>query len=260
MPETVQLHCDAGIATIRLADPARGNALGPELTEALAAAVDAVAARDDVRVLRLTGTGPTFCVGGDIRHMNAHAHRLPEAIAAGLAPLNAIIRTLHALPMPVVATVNGSLGGGGIGLALAGDLVVATRSARLRGGYTGIALVPDVGTSFFVCRRAGVARAKRILFLNETLDSATCLDWGLYDFVHDDESFESQSCALLETLANGPTQSLIRTKQLLESADDASLAQQLARETEAMVAVAGGDEFREGFSAFLEKRAPHFRR
>lgn len=259
MAELVQLQCDDGIATIRLADAAHGNALGPEMSEALAQAVEDVAARGDVRVLRLTGTGASFCVGGDIRGMHAHADRLPEAIAAGLGPLNAAIQKLHDLPMPVVSTVNGSLGGGGIGLALTADLVVATRSAKLRGGYTAIGLVPDVGTSALLPRRVGEARARRILFLNEMLGSATCLDWGIYDFVYDDDTFETRSTALVEALANGATDALIRTKQLLRSAPQPSLTAQLARERDAMVAVTGGDEFLEGFSAFLEKRPPRFR-
>lgn len=258
MSKPVQLRYEAGIATLQLTDPARGNALGPELTDALGAAVDAVAERDDVRVLRVTGTGPTFCVGGDIRNMHAHADQLSAMLGPGLDALNALIRSIAELPMPVVTTINGSLGGGGVGLALAADLVVASRSAKLRGGYSAIGLVPDVGTSYFLARRVGAARAKRLLFLNEALDSSTCLDWGLYDFVYDDASFEDQSHALLETLARSATQALTRTKQLIDAAHGATLTQQLASEKAGMLAAAEGNEFREGFAAFLEKRTPQF--
>lgn len=256
--EPVVLEIDNGVCRLTLNHPESGNALGEHLGQALLQAVDSLRDREEIRVILLTGTGNTFCVGGDIKNSLSRFETLPEDIDRSLTSLHPMIMTLATLPVPVVSALNGSLGGGGIGLALSADLVVSTESTKLRGGYSGIGLTPDLGTSWFLKRRAGAARAKRILFLNESLPAQVCYDWGVFDAVYPDAAFGDEVEVLVHQLATGPASSLSKIKALVDEADRDDLQEQLNREREVMVAAARGEEVREGVSAFLEKRTPLF--
>jgi len=258
MSEPVLANVDRGVARIELNQPERGNALGTDLAEALCEAVSRVAARSDIRAVLLTGRGKAFCVGGDINRFRSDLSDLPASLGRSLSRLNATIAELADLPVPVVTAVNGPLGGGGIGLALCGDIVLAADTAKLRGGYTGIGLTPDVGSSLLLVQRVGLPRAKRILFLNEPLDAATCQAWGLFDEVHPEAQLRDRAEALVEQLRRSATGAIGRAKRLLHQAWRSSMDEQLAAERRGMMASGGSAEAREGVTAFLEKRAPDF--
>lgn len=260
MNKSVLLEVTDGIARIHLNLPERGNAIGPSLTEDLIGVAEQVAALEGLRAVLLTGEGETFCVGGDIKDSMADVDRFADGLGASLDGLNAMIQKLAGLPVPVVCAVNGPMGGGGIGLALCADLVLASETAKLRGGYTAIGLTPDLGTSLFLVQRVGLARAKRILFLNEPVDAATCLAWGIFDEVHPADQLAERVESVLRSLAMGATAAIGQTKGLLEAAWRASLQEQLAAERSAMIKAAKGEEAKEGITAFLEKRKPVFER
>ncbi|MBA1148182.1 enoyl-CoA hydratase/isomerase family protein [Ectothiorhodospiraceae bacterium WFHF3C12] len=259
LTEAVLFSVKDGIGRIELNRPEQGNAIGAELGDGLCEVVQAAAAAPDLRVLILSGRGEAFCVGGDIKRSMADIDALPRTLADSLARLNAMVSQLVELPVPVIAAVNGPLGGGGIGLALAADLVIAADTAKLRGGYTAIGLTPDVGVSALLLRRAGMARAKRILFLNESLKAETCLEWGLFDEVVPAGALEERVTALAGRLASAATGAIGRTKALLHAAENQGLDAQLAAERRAMAASGAGAEAREGIKAFQEKREPAFK-
>ncbi|MCC5859989.1 MAG: enoyl-CoA hydratase/isomerase family protein [Ectothiorhodospiraceae bacterium] len=258
MNEAVKLQVRDGVATVLLNRPEAGNAIDDTLGNGLIRAVEQLEKDEDIRAVVLTGSGNTFCVGGDMKASLSDFDRLPAILAASLADLNRMISRLARLPVPVLAAVNGPLGGGGIALALAADLVMASSTAKLRGGYTGIGLCPDVGTSWFLTRRLGVGKAKRVLFLNESLDAETCREWGLFDFVHPPERFPAEVEAMARRLADGATGALALTKRLLDGASENSLEAQLAAERDGMILAGHGAEVREGVTAFLEKRVPRY--
>lgn len=259
MTEAVLFSISDGIGRIELNRPEQGNAIGAELGDALCEAVQAAASAPDLRVLILTGRGDAFCVGGDVKRSMADLEALPRTLADSLTRLNAMVAQLAELPVPVVAAVNGPLGGGGIGLALAADLVIAADTAKLRGGYTAIGLTPDVGVSSLLPRRVGVARAKRILFLNESMKPDTCLDWGLFDEVVPARDIQERVATLVGELAGAATGAIGRTKALIHDAEHHGLDAQLAAERRAIAAAGAGAEAREGIKAFQEKREPTFR-
>src|SRR5699024_8503739 len=126
-----------GIARITLNRPGRRNALGPDMVVQLLTALEHVLAAEEVRVLFITGVGISFCVGGDIEYFIAAGGSLTEGIGEQLAQVNANILKLAELPIPIVCAVNGSVGGGGIGVALWADIVWASSGARLGGGWAG---------------------------------------------------------------------------------------------------------------------------
>lgn len=257
MSDQVLCNIQDGIATITLHRPGNGNAIDLALGKAFAAAVDRVAANKSVRALLLRGSGDAFCVGGDIAEMQ-QTNDLAGFFASAIATLHAAVHKLAALPVPVVTAINGAVAGGGIGLALCGDIALASESMKLRGGYSAIGLTPDLGASWYLTRRAGPARAKSILFLNKPLSAHQCLDIGLVDAVFPDEKLAAEAQALVQRLAGSATLSLQRIKKLVDGVAARSLQEHLNLELSYMIASASTKDARAGIRAFMEKREPGF--
>lgn len=258
MSSAVLLDRHDGVAVITLNRPERANVLDLELSAALIAAVDAVAEDRSVRAVLLQARGRQFCAGGDITDFVRAGDGIAELLDTHIPPLHRAIERLATLPVPVVSALNGPIGGGGIGLALSADIVLAATSMKLRGGYSAIGLTPDVGSSWFLARRVGTARAKEIFFTNEPLSAERCLALGIVSAVWPDAELGERAAALAAQLARGATGALGRTKQLVDAAPGRTLAEHLAQEHRAMVASGRSAEAREGVAAFAEKRAPVF--
>lgn len=258
MSRSVSYEVTEGVARIGLDRPDQGNALDVAMKDALTAAAERVRKDPAVRAVLLAAAGKAFCVGGDIGAMKAAGPHLPEWIEAMAGALGEVVLAFARLPVPVVSAVQGPVAGGGIGLALCADAVLAAEGMRLRGGYTGIGLTPDLGSSWFLARRAGPARAKEILFQNRALTARECLAWGIVDAVHPDLLLAAEAEALARRLADGATLALGRAKALVDGAIDRTLEDHLALEKESMIASARSADGREGVAAFLEKRAPRF--
>jgi 2-(1,2-epoxy-1,2-dihydrophenyl)acetyl-CoA isomerase len=254
----VLLDLDQGVARIVLNRPDQANAIDSTLGHAFAAVVDRVAADPTLRAVLLTGKGRMFCGGGDITEMKANAGALAQLMNRWVTSLHAAVLKIAALPIPVVCALNGPFAGGGVGLALCGDIVIAAESAKLRGGYTAIGLTPDMGTSFFLTRRAGPARAKELLLLNRSLSARECLEWGLVNAVYSDELLATEATALARRLANGATASFGRIKRLVDGAGGRSLDDHLDAERDCMMLSARTQDAQEGIAAFIEKRAARF--
>jgi 2-(1,2-epoxy-1,2-dihydrophenyl)acetyl-CoA isomerase len=247
-----------GTATLTLNRPDKGNAIDLGLGQALAAAIDCAAAQPGLSVLLIQAAGKAFCVGGDIGEMQRAAD-LPGFLAPAIASLHAAVQKLAALPAPIVTVVQGAVGGGGIGLALCGDFVLAGEAMKLRGGYSAIGLTPDLGASWYLARRAGAAKAKNILFLNDVLDAYACLRAGVVDAVYPDHELVEAGRVLAARLATSATLSLQRIAKLVDGAAGRTLQQQLDLERDYMVASAATADGSEGVRAFTEKRGPVFR-
>lgn len=260
MHPPVLLQIEDAVARLTLNRPDQGNVLDDAMAAAFIAAVRQLAesqARGALRAVLFSARGPHFCAGGDIRGF-ATTEDLAALVYRGVPPLHDAIHALSQLQVPVVTAVQGSLGGGGIGLALCGDIVLASTSMKLRGGYAAIGLSPDVGVSWALTRLVGPMRAKHILFTNRTLSAADCLAAGLVAELHADDALMPAAEALVQSLAQGSRRSLATIKSLVDQAASNSLHQQLALEHLAMVASAAGPDPHEGVRAFLEKRPPRF--
>lgn len=258
MSDEVLVRIDDALATIVLNRPHAGNAIDDALGAAFIRAVDTIADSPGIRAILITGAGDKFCVGGDIGSMKSAGAQLAANMEKNLQPLHDAILKLARMPLPIVSAINGPLGGGGISLALCADIVLAAQSMKLRGGYSAIGLTPDLGASWFLAQRAGVAPAKRILFLNRALDADQCLACGIVDEIHPDARLADEARMLARQLAAGATLSLGRIKQLLDGKSTRTLEQQLALEHDFMIASGRSDDSREGLAAFLDKRPPRF--
>lgn len=259
MSTPLTLEFDHGLAILTFNNPSRGNVLDLAMARAFASAIEKVAEDNSVRALLITAQGKQYCVGGDVNSMADTSRPLLDTLRELLEPVHVAMALMAKFRFPVVCAINGAVGGGGIGLALCGDIVLAAESMKLRGGYSALGLTPDVGGSWFVTRRAGAARAREIYLTNRPLSSQQCLRIGLVDAVHPDAELHDAALKLAKQLAQGPAEAQARIKSLISHAHHHTLEQHLDAERDAMYASGESDDGREGVLAFMEKRAPNFK-
>jgi len=254
VPE-VELSRDAGVLTLTLNRPDVLNAVNQAMHAMLAAALKE--ARDpDVRVVVVTGAGRGFCVGQDLTEFRESPGDIGGRLRAGYHPN---ILALRSLEKPVVAAVNGPAAGAGLSLACACDIRIAAESASFVPAFIGIGLVPDSGSSYFVSRLLGPARAFEWMTQNTKLSAADAKEWGLVSEVVPDEALEERSAELARSYAAAPTRGIGMTKRLFDRAATATLEEQLELEAQLQTAATRSEDFAEGVAAFLEKRPPTFR-
>jgi 2-(1,2-epoxy-1,2-dihydrophenyl)acetyl-CoA isomerase len=247
-------HGPAAVATITIARPERLNALSGRTVDELRGAVEE-AGRSGARCLLLTGEGRGFSSGADL----AGGGGLPEDAGAALEKhFNPLIEALFALPIPVVAAVNGAAAGAGCSLALAADIVIAARSAYFLQAFVNIGLIPDAGATWLLPRLAGRARAMEMMMLGERIPAEKAMEWGLIARIVDDERLETEAVALATRLAHGPTVALGLIRKLAREADGLALSEALAAERHAQREAGETDDFRGAVMAFLGKSQPRF--
>jgi 2-(1,2-epoxy-1,2-dihydrophenyl)acetyl-CoA isomerase len=169
-----------------------------------------------------------------------------------------LVRAIVSAPKPVLAAVNGVAAGAGASVALACDHRVAADNAKLILAFIKVGLVPDSGAIWFLTRMLGRVRTYQLAATGDPVDAATAKEWGLFDEVVPADRFESTWRATAERLAAGPTHAYALTKELLLSAGELSLDEQLSREVAAQTEAGRSADHMEGIKAFFEKRPPKF--
>ena len=247
---------EGAVALLTLNNPAQYNALGMELLRDFAAALEQAIADPAVRVILLTGAGKGFCSGAQF---GGDTFSRGEAVGALMRQsVNPLIERLHCSPKPVVTAVNGAAAGAGVGVALAGDVVFAARSARFILSFARLGAVLDGGTSQFLQRCIGAARARVLALTGDPLPAQTAADWGLVWQCVDDERLMDEARAMARRLAEGPPLAQAMIKQQLDAAWTTALDATLEGEAVAQSRAFVTQDLREGASAFVEKRAPRF--
>ena len=247
---------EGAVALLTLNNPAQYNALGMELLRDFAAALEQAIADPAVRVILLTGAGKGFCsgaqFGGDTFSQGA-------AIGALMRQsVNPLIERLRRSPKPVVTAVNGAAAGAGVGVALAGDVVFAARSTRFILSFAKLGAVLDGGTSEFLQRSIGAARARVLALTGDPLPAQTAADWGLVWQCVDDERLLDEARAMAQRLAEGAPLAQAMIKQQLDAAWNTALDATLEGEAVAQSRAFVTQDLKEGATAFVEKRAPRF--
>jgi 2-(1,2-epoxy-1,2-dihydrophenyl)acetyl-CoA isomerase len=255
---TIHLEIRDQIAHLTLARPDAANTLNLQFGREFLAAAFAIEAATAVRAVLVTGQGKNFCFGGDLKGMVASGADIGAYLRELTTNLHAGIALLARLDAPVVAVVNGTAAGAGLGLVLASDLAIAARSAKFAPAYTGVGLTPDAGCTFLLPRAVGYKRAMELFLTNRVLDAEQALDWGLVNQVVEDENLAAHAAALAARLAAGPVGAFGAVKRLLADAVPGFEAQ-LARESRSISRRGMTAEGSEGIAAFLDKRAPTFR-
>jgi enoyl-CoA hydratase len=244
-----------GVLRLTLNRPEVFNALTGEMADEVAAVIEGATARDDVRVIVLTGTGAAFSTGADISGTDAH-----EGFdVTALDRANRIIRAIVGVDKPVVAAVNGVAAGVGCSAALASDVIVATESASFLLAFARIGLMPDGGATATVAASIGRARAMRMALLAEPLSAREAYDAGLVTHVAGDEDFAATVERIVSRLAAGPPLAYAASKKAINAATLHQLDEALERERTGQTLLLRTADVAEGMGAFGEKRKPVFR-
>lgn len=255
----VEVAFDGAVATVTLMRPDQANSLTNAAKDALLAGLRAVSADPGVRAVVLTGSGRAFCAGQDLaehaRALESDPDHSFDTVAAHYSP---IVKTLASMPKPVLAAINGTCAGAGIGFALACDIRVAAAGSRFAPAFTGIGLTADSGLSLTLARAVGWSRAMGLLLLGDVIDAGEALRIGLVHEVAEPEDFASRVIDLASRLAGGPTQAFAAVKEAMWAATDTGLDGVLRLEGSLQQRLAGTADHRGAVAAFLEKRRPEF--
>jgi 2-(1,2-epoxy-1,2-dihydrophenyl)acetyl-CoA isomerase len=252
----VQVETRGAVALVTLNRPESGNALNLQVAMDLLAAAMTCARNAAVRAVVLSGAGRHFCFGGDLRAFGTHAPG-DDYVRELTTYLHAAISQFVRMDAPVIAAVNGTAAGAGVGLVAMADLALCAHSSKFNLAYTQAGLTPDAGTTFLLPRTLGLKRSMELLLLNRSLTSEEALEWGLVNEVVPDEQLLLRALETAEKLAQGANGAFGATKRLIAHSIGA-LESQMVLESETIARHAVGPEGREGVSAFLEKRKPRF--
>lgn len=255
--ETILFSCEDGVARLTLNRPDRLNSFNVRMHTEVADAVGHIEADPGVRVLVLTGAGRGFCAGQDLSERDVKAGPLDLGVATGTY-YNPLIRRLAALPLPVICAVNGVAAGAGVNIAIACDIVVARKSAKFVQAFSAIGLVPDAGGTWSLPHLVGQARALAFTLTGATLSADKAAEWGLIWQAIDDAQFETEVEQLVTQLANAPTRGLAAAKRAIRGAWNSNLDQQLDLERDLQRECGRTEDYKEGVSAFKERRSPRF--
>jgi 2-(1,2-epoxy-1,2-dihydrophenyl)acetyl-CoA isomerase len=252
----IDLSISEGIATIRLNRPEVFHSLNTAMTQALQAALDTCEADEAVRAVLLTAEGNAFCAGQDLKEtLGEKGKSIPELVEKNYNP---IVTKIKELSKPVVAAVNGIAAGAGANIALACDIVVAKESATFIQAFSKIGLIPDCGGTYYLPRLVGLQRAAALMMTGDKITATEAVEIGMIYKAYPDADFDKEVSSLLHKLAAMPTKALHYTKQLLNVSYHSTLREQLTHEANYQEQAANTTDFKEGVSAFIEKRNPVF--
>ncbi|NNF42223.1 MAG: 2-(1,2-epoxy-1,2-dihydrophenyl)acetyl-CoA isomerase [Phycisphaerales bacterium] len=260
-PETILTSLEDHVLTITLNRPDTYNAFSDQLSRELLATLKDAGRNRDARVLVITGAGKAFSSGQDLaelkeRYVPGHEPHLGKDLDKRYNP---IIRAICAMEKPVIAAVNGVAAGAGCSLALACDLRLASEKASFVEVFVNVGLVPDSGSSFFLPRLIGHARAMELCCTGRPVDAAEALTLGIVNRVVPPDELAAAATKMATKLAAMPARALALTKRLLVQSATNSLEEQLTAERFAQETAGRTADHTEGVLAFLEKRKPAFR-
>lgn len=257
--QTLTFAIEEPLARLTLNRPDRLNSFSNAMHVELRDVLTELETSTTARCLLVTGAGRAFCAGADLsQRQPTDGGTRPDLGRSIEENYNPLIRRLRALAIPTIAAVNGLAAGAGMSLALTCDIVIAARSAYFLQAFCNIGLIPDAGSTYFLPRLIGSARAAGMTMLGEKLPAETAAAWGLIWKCVDDDRLMMEAEALAKRLAAGPTKTLALIKDTLNRSLSNDLDAQLAAERDAQREAGLSDDFAEGVRAFLEKRPARF--
>lgn len=256
MYEYLKFEKEVGVATITLNRPDVYNALNNEITFELQDALKACRKDDDVRVVVLTGEGKAFCSGQDLKASSKEPDRsFSDSIHKRYNP---IIQRIRKMPKPVICRLNGVAAGAGCSFALACDLIVAAESAKLIEVFVNIGLVLDSGSSYFLPRLVGSAKAFELATMGTRVSGKEAEAMGLVNKCVADEELDEAVKTYTDFYAKAPTKAVGMMKKMLNKSQNATLTEMLEYEAHMQDIAGSTHDYSEGIQAFLEKRKPKF--
>ncbi|MCX7543768.1 enoyl-CoA hydratase-related protein [Marinicella gelatinilytica] len=257
--KTIELSLDASVARIYLNRPDKLNAFNNQMHEELQSVLDVISQRDDIRCVFLSGRGRGFCAGQDLaqrQSVDGKPLDLGNTLDQGF---NRTIRLLKRVKAPIICGVNGVAAGAGANLALNCDIVVAKYSARFIQSFSSIGLIPDCNGTWILPKLVGMARAKAITLMATPVEAEQAEQWGMIYAAVRDEAFDDWVEARIKELSNRPTKALYHIKALMDESNTSEFDAHLELERNAQRLCGLSHDFKEGVSAFNEKRPPQFK-
>jgi 2-(1,2-epoxy-1,2-dihydrophenyl)acetyl-CoA isomerase len=255
---SIELKIENNVAWISLNRPEVFNSFNREMAFLLQETLDNCANDTNVRAIVITGNGKAFCAGQDLKEVTD-----PE-LNPGFRKIleehyNPIIKKIRSIEKPIIAAVNGVAAGAGANIALACDVVVATESTSFIQAFSKIGLIPDSAGTFFLPRLIGFQKASALMMLGDKVTAQDALQMGMIFKIYPTGLFEEEVMSLASTLAQMPTKAIGLTKRLLNQSMTNNLEQQMALESDLQIEASSSNDYKEGVTAFVEKRIPEFK-
>jgi 2-(1,2-epoxy-1,2-dihydrophenyl)acetyl-CoA isomerase len=243
-----------GIATVTLNRPDVYNALNDGITYELQDAFKAIAKDPSIRVVVLTGAGRAFCSGQDLKAASGQEKR--SFLDSLHKRYNPIISAMRSLAKPIICRLNGV--GAGCSLALACDMIIASEEATLIEVFINIGLVPDSGSSYFLPRLVGKAKAFELCSMGNKVKASEALQLGLINRVASADQLDAVVKEYTDYFSHAPTKAIGLIKRMLEKSATSTLDEMLEYEAYCQEIAGTSTDYKEGVTAFLEKRKPGF--
>ena len=257
--ETLTFEVSENIATITLNRPDNANALNAKMAEEIHEVAIACDTNDAIRCVVLTATGKLFCGGGDLAEMDAAGDGQEAHLLKMATLLHAGVIRLAKMDAPLIVAVNGTAGGGGFSLVLAGDYVISSDRAKFVSAYTASALTPDGSSTYFLAKHIGLLRAKELQMTNRVLTAEEARDWGMVSRVVPHDDLMGEAMAMARTFAAGPTAAYGGVKRLALTAFSGEMEAQLDKESISISSLMRGHDAPHGITSFLHKEKPTFK-
>jgi len=256
--KSIELKIENSVAWIYLNRPEVFNSFNREMALLFQSTIDNCANDEKVRAIVITGNGKAFCAGQDLKEVTdpelnpgfrkiLEEHYIP------------IIKKIRSIEKPIIAAVNGVAAGAGANIALACDVVVATESSSFIQAFSKIGLIPDSAGTFFLPRLIGFQKASALMMLGDKVTAQDALQMGMIFKIYPTGLFEEEVMSLASTLAQMPTKAIGLTKRLLNQSMTNNLEQQMALESDLQIEASSSNDYKEGVTAFIEKRKPEFK-
>ena len=255
--DSILFEIKNSVAIITLNRPEKMNSFNRQMALLLQKILDDCGADKNIRAIYLTANGKAFCAGQDLAELTGENTPGFEVILA--EHYNPIVIKIRTIEKPVVCAVNGVAAGAGANIALCCDVVVATSSATFIQAFSKIGLIPDSGGTFILPRLIGFQKASALMMLGDKISAAEAERIGMIYKVFPDENFVNDSLKIAVNLSQMPTKGLAYTKLALNASFNNSLAAQLKTEDELQYKAAHTIDYKEGVTAFIEKRIPVFK-